>query len=207
MKKLITLGTAFIFAAMFAFADQATAQSPVNFGVKGGVNIANISGDEDPDSRSGIHAGVVLDFSLPALPIGIESGIYYTQKGAELTEQGITLTGKLDYIEVPVLAKLRLGPPGPFSPHLVLGPYAAYNVNAELEASDGSASASEDLSDVTSDFDFGGIVGVGADFNLGLTKLNISARYSFGFSNINDTDFDTDDESHRVFMISAGIMF
>lgn len=207
MKKLITIGTALIFAAMFAFADQAQAQSPVNFGVKGGVNIANISGDEDSDSRSGIHAGVVLDFSLPALPIGIESGIYYTQKGAELTEQGITLTGKLDYIEVPVLAKLRLGPPGPFSPHLVLGPYAAYNVNAELEASDGSASASEDLSDVTSDFDFGGIVGVGADFSLGLTKLNISARYSFGFSNINDTDFDTDDESHRVFMISAGIMF
>lgn len=90
---------------------------------------------------------------------------------------------------------------------MVVGPYAAYNTNAEFEASSGSASLSEDFSDQTTDLDFGAIAGVGADFNLGVTKLNVSARYSLGFSNINDTEFEVDEENNRVFMISAGIMF
>lgn len=194
--------------ASFGLVQQTNAQNPVNFGIKGGLNFANVAGsDEELDSRIGVHAGLVLDFSFPLAPVGIESGIYYSQKGAGFTEEGIPITGKIDYIEVPVLAKISVGPPGPFSPHVLLGPYAAYNINAEFEAASGSAFSSVDRSDETSDLDFGGIVGVGADFNLGITKLNVSTRYSFGFSNINDTEFETDDESNRVFMISAGIMF
>lgn len=205
--KLTTIALSIFMIASFGLSNQVNAQSPIDFGIKGGLNFANLSSDDDLDSRTGIHAGLVLDFSLPMLPIGVESGIYYSQKGAEFTENGITVTGKLDYIEVPVLAKISVGPPGPFSPHVLIGPYAAYNINAEFEASSGSASFSEDFSDETSDIDFGGIVGVGADFNLGVTKLNVSARYSFGLTDINDTDFDVDEEKHRVFMISAGIMF
>lgn len=207
MKKLTTTALSVFVILAFGFTHQVNAQSPINFGVKGGLNFANLSSDDDLDARTGFHAGLALDFALPMLPIGVESGLYYTQKGAEFTEEGITLTGKLDYIEVPVLAKISFGPPGPFSPHVVIGPYAAYNINSEFEVSSGSASISEDFSDETSDLDFGGIVGVGADFNLGVTKLNISARYSYGFSNINDSDFDVDEENNRVFMISAGIMF
>lgn len=207
IKRLTTAALSIFMIVSYGLIHQVNAQSPIDFGVKGGVNIANLSSDDDLDSRTGIHAGLVLDFSLPLLPIGVESGIYYTQKGAEFTEEGITVTGKLDYIEVPVLAKISLGPPGPFSPHVVVGPYAAFNTKAEFEASSGSASLSEDFSDQTSDLDFGAIAGVGADFNLGLTKLNVSARYSYGFSNINDSDFEVDEENNRVFMISAGIMF
>ncbi|REL38835.1 PorT family protein [Rhodohalobacter sp. SW132] len=207
MKKLTTAVLSIFVIVSFGLTHQVNAQSPIDFGVKGGLNFATLSSDDDVDSRSGFHAGLVLDFSLPMLPLGVESGLYYTQKGAEFTEEGITITGKLDYIEIPVLAKISVGPPGPFSPHIVAGPYAAYNINSELEASSGSASFSEDFSNETTDLDFGGIVGVGADFNFGITKLNVSARYSFGFSNINDTEFEVDDEKNRVFMISAGIMF
>lgn len=206
-NKLPIIGLLIFMIVSFGLIDKANAQSPINLGLKGGLNFANISSDDDLDSRTGFHAGLVLDFSLPALPLGVESGLYYTQKGAEFTEEGITVTGKLDYIEVPLLAKINVGLSGPISPHVVIGPYAAYNVNAEFEASSGSVSFSEDLSDDTSDLDFGGIAGLGADFNLGVTKVNVSARYSFGFSNINDSEFEQDDESHRIFMISAGIMF
>ena len=206
-KKLTTAALSIFMIVSFGLTHQANAQSPIDFGVKGGLNFANLSSNDDLDTRTGFHAGLVLDFSLPMLPLGVESGLYYTQKGAEFTEDGITITGKLDYVEVPVLAKISFGPPGPFSPHIVVGPYAAYNTKAEFEATSGSASISDDFSDEISDLDLGAIIGVGADFNLGLTKLNVSARYSYGFSNINESEFEVDEENHRVFMISAGIMF
>jgi len=207
IQKLTTLALSIFMVASLGLIHQANAQSPIDIGFKGGLNFANISSDEDLDSRSGFHAGLVLDFSLPMLPIGVESGLYYSQKGFEINDEFGTVTGKLDYIELPVLAKLNVGPPGPFSPYVVLGPYAAYNINAEFEYSNGSESITDDISEETSDLDFGAILGIGADFNLGVTKLNLSARYNFGLSNIYDTEIELDNSSNRVFMISAGIMF
>ena len=204
MKKLFTLGTAFIFSAMFAFADQAKAQSPLNFGVKGGVNITNISGPGDsPDSRTGILAGIVVDISLPAVPLGVETGLYYSQKGAESEEMGATMSTNLDYLEVPVLAKLSIGPPGPFTPHILAGPYLAFNINAE----DDFEGQTTDISDSINSTDFGGVVGVGADFSLGLTTLNAQARYSFGLTSVFDSDMVQDDYKNRAITLSVGIMF
>jgi len=185
----------------------AQAQSPVDFGLKGGINLANLANtDGDTDTRIGFHTGLVLDFSLPMMPIGIESGVYYSQKGAEGTFGNDTDTSKLDYIEIPVMAKINVGPPGPFTPHLLVGPYAAYNINAELEVTNGLLTDTEDQSDIISDVDFGGIVGVGADFNAGVTKLNVQARYSRGFMDINDNG-NNDGVYHSVFSIAAGFMF
>lgn len=194
--------------ASFGLIQQTHAQSPIDFGIKGGLNFANLAGAEDDlDSRTGVHAGLVLDFSFPMLPVGIESGIYYSQKGAEVSEAGATATLQLDYVEVPVLAKINFGPPGPFSPHVVVGPYAAYNINSEFDVSAGSASVTEDFSEFTSDIDFGGVIGVGADFSMGVTKLNLQARYSRGLIDINDNGLDGEGEYNSVFSISAGIMF
>lgn len=204
IKKLTTSALSLLLIATIGLFQQTNAQSPVDFGIKGGLNFANLAGsDDDLDSRTGIHAGLVIDFTLPLLPIGIESGIYYSQKGAEVSFEGITATGKLDYIEVPVMAKISVGPPGPFAPHIIAGPYAAYNVKSELD----DPMESTDMSDATTDIDFGGVIGLGADLNLGLTKVNVQARYSRGFVDINDNGFDEDGEYNSVFSISAGIMF
>ena len=191
----------------------AAAQSPVSFGLKGGFNISNLSGDEfeDFDTRIGLMIGAVLDINLPMLPIGIESGIYYTQKGVSYSESEdffgeiVDINGKikLDYIEVPVLAKISLGPPGPLSPHLLAGPYVGFNLNAEFEFSANGESDSEDISNEINSTDFGLLVGVGVDFNLGLTKLNVQARYTYG---LNDIDYDIDSK-HRVLSVVAGISF
>jgi len=193
---------------LIGFTQQTHAQSPVDFGIKGGLNFANLTGSEDDlESRTGSHVGLVIDFSFPMIPVGIESGIYYSQKGAAVSEEGATATLKLDYIEVPVLAKIKVGPPGPFSPHFVVGPYAAYNINSEFDVSAGSASVTEDFSEFTSDIDFGGVLGVGADFSMGVTKLNIQAKYSRGLIDINDNGFEGEGEYNSVFSITAGIMF
>ncbi len=205
MKKLTSLLVVIFMTA--AIAQSANAQSPVSFGLKAGLNISNLYGsDFEYDAKTGVLLGGVLDINLPALPIGIQSGVYYSQKGAEIEDNGATSKIKLDYIEVPVMAKFQLGPPGPITPHFVIGPYVGFNVNAEAEVSDGDFFAGGDISDMTRSTEFGGIAAVGLDFNLGVTKLNATARYTYGFTSAFDDDFD-DGERNAAFTIALGIMF
>lgn len=205
MKKLMSLLVALILTAVMI--QHANAQSPVSFGLKAGLNISNLHGsDLEPDAKTGLLLGGVLDINLPAAPFGIESGVYYSQKGAETEDTDFTYKLKLDYIEVPVLAKFQLGPPGPITPSLSVGPYLGFNVNAEQEISGDGGSATDDISDEISGTEFGGIASVGLDFNLGLTKLNATARYSYGFTSVWD-DSDMDSDRNAVFSIALGIMF
>lgn len=205
MKKLTTMLIALFLTA--AIVHSANAQSPVSFGLKAGMNISNLHGsDMEPDAKTGLLLGGVLEINLPATPFAIESGVYYSQKGAEAEDTDFTYKLKLDYIEIPVLAKFQLGPPGPITPTLGVGPYLGFNVNAEQELSGGGMTGTEDVSDEISGTEVGGIASLGLDFNLGLTKLNASARYSYGFTSVWD-DSDTESDRNAVFSVALGIMF
>ncbi len=201
MKKLTSLFLLILLTAVFTLADHANAQNPINIGVKGGLNIANFNNiDDDLDSRAGLMAGIVLDFSLPASPAGIESGLYFSQKGADSAGGDVSI--KVDYLEVPVLAKIDFGPPAPVSPHLVLGPYAAFNLNSAIESNVGGVDVSfED--DAVNSTEFGIIGGLGADLNLVATTINVQARYGYGLTSV----FEDSDAQNGVFSITAGIMF
>lgn len=200
MRKLsYTIITLFLLAGI---AKTAEAQSPVNFGIKGGVNLANLS-DGDADVRTGFTGGLVIDLGLPLIPFGVETGLYYSQKGLSNSSNGTSSTFKIDYLEVPVLAKFSLGPPGPISPSFVIGPYAGYLLNSEIKGENESGSITRNLDDDTATVDFGLIAGVGVDFNLGLTKVNVQTRYGYGFIDA----FENQDSKNRVLSITAGIMF
>lgn len=205
MKKLTSLLLVlFMTAAMVQYAN---AQSPVSFGLKGGLNISNLHGsDLEPDAKTGILLGAVLEINAPVLPFGVESGVYYSQKGAELSGDNFDSKVKLDYIEVPVMAKFQLGPPGPITPSFAVGPYLGFNINAEQEGSFGGFTGTGDISDNIKGTEFGGVAAVGLDFNLGVTKLNGTARYSYGFTSVWD-DSDIDSDRNAVFSIAVGIMF
>ncbi len=188
----------------------AQAQSPISFGLKGGLNIADVTGsDMDTSTRTGLTGGLALHLNLPALPVGIESGLFYSQKGTVVSFTdpdfgSIDGTFKLDYLEIPVLAKLGLGA-GPINPHLLAGPYLGFNLNAEVEGEESGFSFSEDISDDVNSTDFGLMFGAGLDFNLGVTALSAQARYSLGLTDI----FEDDDEGlkHGVFSVVVGINF
>lgn len=204
--KVTVLGMAMVLIA--GLTAQTNAQSPLSFGLKGGFNIANLAGGEfEADARFGFSAGAMVDISLPAVPFGIETGIYYTQKGGESSEEGFSSYVDLDYIEVPVLAKFRLGPPGPITPHLVVGPYVGFNINAEAGESGFDGSVAVDISDEINSTEIGGAIGVGIDFNLGVTKLNARAQYGYGFTDIFKDAVDGDGGKNAALSVTAGIWF
>ncbi len=209
MKKLSTL--LIVFFLVFGISATTQAQSPLSFGLKAGLNIADISGpDTDSDTRTGLTGGLAVYLNLPALPIGIESGLYYSQKGSSFSDSddfGIyEETLKLDYIEVPILARINFPTPGPIGPHLVAGPYIGFNINAQAEGTEDGVTFDEDISDFINSTDIGLMFGAGLDFNLGVTALNAQARYSIGLNNVYDFDMD-DTYRNSVFSIVVGINF
>lgn len=210
-KKLLSVSLIlFIFTALSAPA--ADAQSPVSFGIKGGLNFANIDGSANFsafDRRNAVEVGAVAEFSFPMLPVGLETGIYYSQKGTSISVAsdqvpvgGLSgdLTYRLDYVKVPVLAKFWFGSPGLIEPHILLGPYGSYNINAEIT---GSPDGTLDISDEVNDYDYGIIGGVGVDFNFGLSRFSLQGRYSYGLSEL----FEESDAKSRVFSLVAGFTF
>lgn len=210
MKKYRVLTLVILSVLMAGAAGTAKAQSPVNFGLKGGINLANFTNTEaDTEVRSGFTGGISMDISLPGAPLGIETGAYYSQMGAEISDNGLEGSYNLDYIQVPLLAKINFGLPGPATPHLLVGPYMGFNINAEAELSEGGTSVSSDISDQVNDTDFGGIAGLGIDFNVGLTKLSAQARYGFGLTGVFDGELSADDEDVRNSAVSLvlGIQF
>ena len=93
MKKLFVAAVCAVFA-LTASAQRASSTSSsffstekadegVRFGVRAGLNFANLSGDHlDLDSRTSFHVGVIADIPLMQ-SLYIQTGLYFQSKGAK----------------------------------------------------------------------------------------------------------------------------
>lgn len=127
MKRILLF---FCAALFFLMSDPglARSQSHLGFGIRSGANFATING-EDVDTRTTFMAGAYLNIPLVNSPVSFQPEVLYTRKGFK--NDGITV--KLDYLEIPVLARLRLGEGQQLQPHIYLGPFVGFNINAESE--------------------------------------------------------------------------
>lgn len=157
----------------------------VKIGITGGIGIAHkLGGNYTVESRQefimGLTAGISLPFVLPySIKTGIETGVFFTQKGflnpSADRFNGVTVI--LDYLEIPVLARLRYDFTEVIKPKVVGGFYTAFRANAEVLQSDGDRNS---LDDVTKSVDFGLIGGVGTDFLIEATTVSLQVRYGVG---------------------------
>ena len=107
MKKLFT---AAIMLAMSVFVGtEACAQ--VKFGVKGGLNVTNMSYNKEvfeSSNRAGFFIGPTVKFSLPLTGLGIDASALYDQRESEINVPGAG-TEKLKTQSVCVPVNLRYG--------------------------------------------------------------------------------------------------
>ena len=177
------------------------AQKSSNLNLVAGVNIAqyaNAPSGQDP--RIGFSAGIYLPLGLPFPGWTFQPGIFYTQKGVK--EQGVT--AKVDYIQIPALAKVAFSRGGNATPYLLLGPYFSFVLEAEAENPDGSTTRFDNA-----ESDFGLIGGLGLDFSLPGTSLFLEARYEAGLSDAFGEGLiialDANDWQNRVLAIAVGV--
>ena len=156
--------------------------SPISFGIQGGMNFADLSysASRSTSTRSGFALGGHLEFSLLGI-VYLQPELMYIQKGAvDVPTKDVI---QLDYLEVPVLMKFKLGIT-PIHVELLGGPYLGFALSTKTALATGGSST---LSDATGT-DIGAILGVGAELDISdSTSLFANLRYSMGFTNTSDT--------------------
>ena len=182
--------TLFLLSAVFQTATQA---QELKTGARGGLVFTNFSGAGDGyDTRTGFALGGFVKMNLPESRVSIQPEIYFVQKGAE-TDGGEI---KIEYLEIPILFKMALTDSDIVRPNLFAGPYAGINLNQD---SGGGLLGPSGRS--PENIDFGGVAGIGLDFEAGNSIFTIDVRYGFGLA----PAFETGNEKNSVFGVVAGI--
>lgn len=153
-------------------------------GVLVGLNMANVNFDvEDTsvsiegDSRTGLVAG--LYFNMPIQDMfSVEVDALFSQKGTEFTarESGFVDTAKikLNYVDIPVLARINLGGSAPVGLHLLVGPSFNFKVSEKFDPDE------DDPEDSIERMETALVVGGGV--HLGVFRVDL--RYGVGLTNI-----------------------
>ncbi len=201
MALLLAIGPITGMAAEASKSDAAAGRPDLTAGVKAGISMSTLSGDdiEGVSSKIGMAAGGFFGIGLG--PVMIQPEVQYVQKGAQ-DEDNSDLKMKMDYLEIPVLIKAAfMGPEAKVRPSIYAGPALGILLGAKTD--DGTNSV--DVKDSYKSTDFG--LAFGADIEI--QGFIVDLRYTMGLSQIPDTgDSDLDvDVKNGAFMVQVGYSF
>lgn len=193
LLKIISTNVLLIGGMASLSAQEVQAQSDgsfnkAGFGVKGGLNYATITKgdfDEGPDARTSFYVGATAEIPLIDDSFSIQPEVIYSRQGFERNYSFLgsdyTAEYQLDYINVPVLAKLYIVKG--FS--VEAGPQFGFKINEKIDLDAGDDDEGNDLDEVN-DFDMGLAAGITFQFDGGLF---INGRYNHSFNEvIKDSD-------------------
>ena len=196
-----------ILIALTILSTHSYAQSAVQYGLRGGVTVANLQGDAvnnlnklfdlskgfiQTSSRTGFYAGGYVNLPLGDI-ISIEPGLYYAQKGyimkGDLSIKSIDFLSanakaelQSSYIDAPFIIRANLAK----GLQVFAGPQVSYLVRNNLQLNAGALGLSlfKKNMDVTDNFkkwDAGLTGGIAYQFNTG---FNLQASYYYGLSKV-----------------------
>lgn len=214
----------------------AQARPKLELGVKGALNISNpvFNRFDEINSRSlpgagfffRFNSGHFTSFQLEVLwvrkgAVASSTEGIYTWPELEYVDVVTTYTYRLDYIEIPLTARIHPVTFGRFRPYLFGGQALSFRTKAERDYSavavDGpavfSASETQNLKSRISIVDFGLVLGSGVDIALGRGSFLIEGRVTYGVHNLETDhtwylwrDSNTKIDS-RVFSVMIGYAF
>ena len=182
MRKIFT---AAIVAATMLFSTS-SAQAQVKFGLKGGLNVTNMSLNSevfDADNQTGFFIGPTVKFTLPIVGLVIDASALYDQRDAKITveDNGASVESKIknQSINIPINLRYGVGLGSTASVYLFAGPQFGFNVG------DKNQSIFKDMGEwrlKSSTFSVN--VGLGAML---LSHLQISANYNIACGKTGET--------------------
>lgn len=191
----------FVFLSLGSFvSNHAVAQAA--FGLKGGLNLANLKVD-DPEasynSRTGYHAGVFVRGKFSKVAIQPEVLLFTQSTDAKETILGDYKTN-FTYLSIPVMLKFYVVN----GLNIQAGPQFGFLLDGEMKGTDLiGQDFSYDVKEYYKNSDISVSLGGGWDFPFG---LNVDVRYNIGVQDIND-QADGEEAKSRVFQVSLGWNF
>lgn len=192
MKQLFVVAVALV--AVTAANAQRT-RTNTHFGLKGGVNVANIKIENasEGDSRIGFHAGGLAHIHI-SRHFALQPEVVFSTQGRRETIGGIKYKTNLSYINFPLLAQFMTG--GGF--RLQTGPQLGILVDAETGVDDNTSDITDSYKTVDVSWSFG------ASY-LTTSGFGFDARYNLGLTNINDLS--SREVKNRVFQVGVFYQF
>ncbi|SFP74019.1 porin family protein [Hymenobacter arizonensis] len=205
MKKAV-----FIFLLTVCFVPLANAQ----LGVKGGLNLAELTGRDGESSsyKAFYHVGLFYEAKVLG-PLAIQPEVQYSVAGGRLKSAFTNYDSQLHYLTVPVLAKLTVGPV-----FVEAGPQFGVLLSADQSgqmqvglAPDGTPAYGNESRPATGNFkrgDFSVVGGVGLKLAGG---FSLGSRLVAGLNDINDvknlSGINDPRLQNRVFQFYAALQF
>ena len=165
MKKIMIISAMFLTTTAFA--------QKFEIGAKAGVNISNFTGHSDwqnakTNSLVGFHAGGFVSFFL-GNTFAIQPEVLFSSQGAKYQDATHNENLTINYINVPVMLKLR----STSGFYIEAGPQLGFKISESSSSIDSLAK--------TTDLSIAGGIGYHSKIGLG-----IGARYTAGLSKVGD---------------------
>jgi hypothetical protein len=187
LPKALVLGTLFLFACTF---QTVFAQQRWSIGPRVGANISTLLGDVNNNKwLPGWSAGGFIMYS-DINHFGISGDVLFSQKGAKFENVVFgngraTYTQRINYLEIPVLARYFITLSGNFRPNFFIGPSVAFRLNAKLKnyTIGNVEQPDSDITDFFRPADFGIVGGIALNFEVAKGKrILLDARYTHGLT-------------------------
>ena len=203
---LVTLVTLFSATTIYAQSDDSTTQ----FGVKGGVNLSTVRGDDigKKNELTSFHLGLFMEIPISER-FSFQPEVLYSGQGYNMTDNNAFIGEvdyKLDYIQVPLMAKVYIIK----GFYAEVGPQFGFKVKEEIDFKSGSDDNDIIINSEDSQikgFDTSLALGTGYKFDNG---LSLSARYTHGLTSIFKDDaplIGNADVKNSVWQFGVGFSF
>lgn len=177
MKKVMTL----LFAAV---ALSMPSQAQVKFGLKGGLNLTNISlsgsASDNLKNKEGFHIGPTVKFTVPIVGLSFDASALYDQRSATISDDKAESTIKSQSLQVPINIRYGVGLGSIANVFAFAGPQFGFNLGDKTQKILNNAKEwtlkSSNLS---------ANVGVGATI---LGHLQVTANYNFALGKTGEVD-------------------
>lgn len=208
MKKVLVAITA-LFCSLTSFAQYSSGgfsldEENLYWGVRFGVTGASLGGDIDMGMKAGMTlAGVVGLRASDSTPVFIESGLYYTERGAKKDKYRVGYNN----LEIPIIVKYGIKATDDIAVLPFIGPYFSYAFSGKAKIGDESGNI---VSVGTFDekkwtglkrANMGFKLGCGAEYN----KMYLEVGYQLGITNVSKDD-NLSSHSNALF-VNFGVNF
>jgi hypothetical protein len=207
---------AFVLLLLVLSAGASQADVQWGIGAKGGVNISELTGElpegRTSEGRPGPLLGMIVHASFGSI-LSLQGEVNYSSEGSvwkfqeeledsiwvqigsvsELGTYNFEQTIKLTYLEIPLLAMLKLPLKGKWIPYAYAGPTLGFNItansNIDAQPADGTTPLQPFFQGQVinaKSFDFQGSIGAGLGYKISDLFATIDIRYSKSFSGVFD---------------------